>query len=83
MWGQMLTPPHVPAPLGEALAVVLPDHALAYIGPGAGLGGIAVLVALSLGVLLLVIGLVWYPLKRFLRGRTEDAASTSSTDESE
>lgn len=79
----MLTPPHAAAPLGEALAVVLPDHALAYIGPGAGLGSIAIAIALLLGVLFLAIGLVWYPLKRLLRARTGDGASGSRTDESE
>ena len=48
--------------------------AMAYIGPGAGLGAIAVTVAMLLGVLLLVIGLVWYPLKRFLKRRGDAAA---------
>lgn len=80
---QMLNPPHVASLLGAAPGVVLPDHALAYIGPGAGLGAIAIAIALSLGALLLVIGLVWYPLKRLFNGRTGDAASGSRTDEIE
>lgn len=46
------------------LAVFLPGPALAYIGPGAGLGAIAVTFALITGLVLLVVGLVWYPLKR-------------------
>lgn len=79
----MLTPPHVAALSGEALRVVLPDHALAYIGPGAGLGGIALAIALALGVLLLVMGLVWYPLKRLVKGRAGDTASGSRTDDVE
>lgn len=79
----MLHIPDVAAPIGEVLVLGLPGHAFAYIGPGAGLGGLAVLVALSLGVLLLVIGLVWYPLKRVLRGRTKEAAGGTRTDESE
>ena len=54
-----------------ALGVVTlnPLPALAYIGPGAGLGAIAVTIALVVGVLLLAVGLVWYPLKRMLKGR--------------
>lgn len=52
-----------------ALGAGLPDPAAAYIGPGAGLGAIAVTLAILLGVVLLVVGLVWYPLKRMLKAR--------------
>jgi len=65
------------------LAVALPSPALAYIGPGAGLGAIAVTVALLLGVLLLVIGLVWYPLKRLLKGKKTSATNSSVTEKQE
>lgn len=50
-------------------SVANPAHA--YIGPGAGLGAIMITVALVLGLLLLLFGFVWYPLRRFLRGRKE------------
>lgn len=66
-----------------ALAVASPGPALAYIGPGAGLGAIAVTVALIVGVLLLVVGLVWYPLKRLLKGRADSNAKSGGTDGSE
>lgn len=56
--------------------------AAAYIGPGAGLGAIAVTVALILGVLLLIAGLVWFPLKRMFKGRTRKGAS-DQTDKGE
>ncbi len=49
------------------LFAFLPDPAAAYIGPGAGLGALAVLAALVLGVVLLAVGLVWYPVKRMLK----------------
>lgn len=78
----MLNTPPMAAVLGGAPGLVL-DPALAYIGPGAGLGGLAIVIALSLGVLLLLVGLVWYPLKRFLRSRSSDAASGSQADEVE
>jgi hypothetical protein len=55
-----------------ALAVTIacmPVAAQAYVGPGAGLGAIAVAVAVVLGLGLLIIGFLWYPLKRLLRGK--------------
>jgi len=49
--------------------------ASAYIGPGAGLGAFALTIGLALGVLLLLIGFLWYPLKRLLRrGKTRPPA---------
>ena len=62
------------------LGLVLPGPAHAYIGPGAGLGAIAVAVALILGLFLLVVGLVWYPLKRFLRNRANAGTGAGKTD---
>ena len=53
-----------------AISVILPDPALAYIGPGAGLGAIGTLVALIGALLLAVVGFVWYPLKRLMRRRS-------------
>jgi len=41
--------------------------AAAYIGPGAGLGAFALTIGLVLGVVLLLVGFLWYPLKRLLR----------------
>ena len=38
-----------------------------YIGPGAGAGAIAGLIAVALGVLLLFAGVFWYPIKRMVR----------------
>jgi flagellar biogenesis protein FliO len=50
-------------------AILLPAMAHAYVGPGAGLGSIVVILALTLGFLLLIVGFLWYPLKRLIRGR--------------
>jgi hypothetical protein len=52
-----------------ALSCLIASPAFAYIGPGAGLGAIAVTVALLLGVVLLLGGFVWYPVKRLLRNK--------------
>ncbi len=49
--------------------VALP--ASAYIGPGVGIGTLAIFVAVGVAVVLLLVGFVWYPLKRLLR-RSKD-----------
>lgn len=40
---------------------------LAYVGPGLGLGVIGALVGGLLALLMAIVGLVWYPIKRMLR----------------
>jgi hypothetical protein len=54
-------------------AAGLPLAAHAYVGPGAGLSAIGTLVALLGAVLLAIVGFLWYPLKRLLRGRNRPA----------
>nr|WP_070960586.1 hypothetical protein [Hyphomonas sp. Mor2] len=51
------------------IAALFPMSAHAYIGPGAGLGALAFLVGMIIVVLLLFIGFIWYPLKRYLKRR--------------
>lgn len=76
-----MNPPPITAVLDSALGAAWSDHALAYIGPGAGLGGLAVAIALLLGVLFLVFGLVWYPLKRRFGGSDDATSEGRRTDE--
>ena len=60
---------------------VLPSQALAYVGPGVGVGAIMATLAVLLGVILLAVGFLWYPIKRVLRGgKAEGEKVTSSTD---
>jgi hypothetical protein len=66
-----------------ALFVLPAAPAAAYIGPGAGLGAIAVTLALGVGALLLVVGLVWYPLKRFFKGRKSASGQDGTPNSSE
>ncbi len=40
---------------------------LAYIGPGLGLGAIALFLGVLLSVFLAIVGVVWYPIKRMIR----------------
>lgn len=54
-----------------------------YIGPGAGAGAIAVLIAVALGVLLLFAAVVWYPVKRMVRSRRDNASAASAEEDAE
>ena len=74
----MQNPRRLAALVAMSLSVIVPAPALAYIGPGAGLGAVTVTIALVLGVLLLVVGLVWYPLKRVLKVKKGDASNSGS-----
>lgn len=56
-----------------AALVALSTPAYAYLGPGAGLGAVGALVAIVLGVLLLLVGFVWYPIKRMLKKKRASA----------
>ena len=58
----------------KALAVVFwlwftPVATLAYIGPGAGLSAVGSLLALLGAVLLILVGFIWYPVRRMRRRR--------------
>ena len=64
----------------ESLA---PGSALAYVGPGAGLSAIGSLLALAAAVLLMIVGFVWYPVKRVMRRRRQAAAAADGTEGSD
>jgi hypothetical protein len=52
----------------------------AYIGPGAGLSALGSALALLGAAFLLIVGFVWYPLKRlitWLKGRSADRVTAS------
>ena len=40
---------------------------MAYIGPGGGLSAIGMLLAIVVGIVVAVLGFVWYPIKRLVR----------------
>lgn len=42
--------------------------AVAYIGPGAGLGVVAGVLAFIFGFIFLMIAVIWFPLKRWFKG---------------
>lgn len=55
----------------------LTSPAYAYIGPGAGLGTVGTVLAFFAAILLLLVGFVWYPLRRILR-RSGNSSATQS-----
>lgn len=44
---------------------------LAYIGPSVGLGAMAIAIAFMLGGLFVLIGVLWYPLKRLFKSKSK------------
>ena len=56
--------------------------AAAYIGPGAGISAIGTVLAVLGAGILLVVGFIWYPVKRLMRSR-KAAASASRNDSSD
>lgn len=55
----------------------------AYIGPGAGLSALGSIIALVGGLLLLIVGFLWYPLKRFFKKTTTDNVSSTKDNSDE
>lgn len=51
----------------------------AYIGPGAGLGAVGAMLALVGAGVLMVIGFVWYPVKRLTQRRKADRVARENT----
>lgn len=61
---------HFAIRLAVALAVLpVSLSAHAYVGPGAGLSAIGVMLALIGALFLMIAGFVWYPVKRLLKRR--------------
>ena len=60
-----------------AIAIMMPGTALAYIGPGAGLGALGSLVAVLGAVLLAVVGLLVLPFRMLARRRRAKAAGAA------
>ncbi|MBF9030332.1 hypothetical protein HKCCE3408_07985 [Rhodobacterales bacterium HKCCE3408] len=60
------------------MTVLQPDAALAYIGPGMGVGAITAVFGVLVSVFLALVALLWYPFKRLFRKRR--AAATAAED---
>lgn len=52
-------------------ALINPAHA--YIGPGLGIGSLMIIVGIGLSILLAIVAIFWYPIKRMIFGRAEES----------
>ena len=62
-----LNAPHLLAAAAAILLFASPNVAMAYTGPGLGLGAIGVAFGLIGSLLLGIVSIVWYPMKRLIR----------------
>jgi hypothetical protein len=54
----------------------------AYVGPGVGAGTIAVVLGILSSIFLAFVGIIWYPIKRLIRGiKATKHKETSSRDD--
>lgn len=54
-----------------------PGTALAYIGPGVGAGAIAAVLGVLGSIFLAIVAVLYYPIKRMMKGRKSKTAKTS------
>lgn len=62
------------------IALAMPGTAMAYIGPGMGAGALAAVVGVLGSIVLAIFAVVWYPIKRMLKGRKAKPAAKSKTE---
>ncbi len=67
--------------LVSLVAALQPAAALAYIGPGVGAGAIAAVLGVLGSILLAIIAVLYYPIKRMLKGRKSKAAKAAGDGE--
>ncbi|WP_089235553.1 hypothetical protein [Tropicimonas sediminicola] len=63
----------------SAIILLAASPAHAYVGPGAGLGAIAAAFAVIVGLLLLLVGFVYFPVRRMLRARRETSGASDTS----
>ena len=61
------------------LIAAAPVPVWAYVGPGAGLTVIGAALAFIGAIFLAIVGVIWYPIKRLLRGRAASRAKSANT----
>jgi type VI protein secretion system component VasK len=60
--------------LAICVFVFFPAISHAYVGPGTGLSAIGTIIAFIGAVFLLVMGFLWYPIKRLLKGKQVESS---------
>lgn len=69
------------AGLVVAVSLGVANPAWAYVGPGAGLTAVGTILALLAAAGLLLVGFIWYPVKRMLRRRHPAAEPINDIDD--
>lgn len=67
--------------LSVILTVCLPQIVLAYIGPGTGLSAIGSFLALLVGIIVAILGFLWYPIKRLLGKKPQEPDKIENKEE--
>jgi hypothetical protein len=57
--------------------------AYAYVGPGVGAGTIAVVFGILSSIFLAFVGIIWYPIKRLIKGRKASKEQANGRGETE
>ena len=65
------------------LLFTLSSLAQAYVGPGAGLSAIGSIIAFLGAILLLIVGFLWYPIKRFLKRKHKNSSQDEASSRAE
>lgn len=58
-----------------------PQNLLAYVGPGTGMSAIGTFVAFVFGIIVAILGFIWYPIKRLLKKKSKEPNQVSNTEE--
>ena len=67
IYKQMHTRSKIFSCLAVISLVIYPSVALAYIGPGLGSGAVVAVLGTVFGFLMLLVGVIWYPIKKLVR----------------
>ena len=74
-------------PLAAILALTVPNAAAAYIGPGLGAGVIGVVLGIFGAIVLALVAVLYFPIKRMLKrrrgGTSADVSAPAAQDRSE
>lgn len=63
------------------LVIFVPQPAMAYVGPGAGIAALGALLAIIAGVIAAIFGFLWYPIKRLLQKRKQSKKNQEGEEE--
>ena len=70
----------IPLIIAAGILAMQPATAMAYIGPGVGAGAIAAVIGVIGSIFLAIVAVLYYPIKRMLKGnKAKSAKATAGT----